>query len=119
MLRWLDAWLERRGLLAVVSVRMIPLAPFGLIGYGYGTTSVRPWHYLLGTAAAAAPSALSYAALGAAVVDPRGATLVAYAPAVLGLVISAAVVLYLRLSAREHASTDGQPTGAGPAQADG
>ena len=34
----LDGWLARRGLLAVVVVRLLPLAPFGLVGYAYGTT---------------------------------------------------------------------------------
>ena len=97
----LDAWLARRGLPAVVLVRMMPLAPYGLIGYLYGTTSVRTRHYLAGTAIGATPSALSYAAVGAAVVNPTGATLLAYAPAALGLLVSAGVAIYWRLSTRD------------------
>jgi len=33
--RWerLDAWLRRQGLLAVIVARLMPLAPFGLVGY--------------------------------------------------------------------------------------
>src|SRR5919107_585461 len=31
----LDGWLNRRGLSAVLLVRFLPLAPFGLIGYAY------------------------------------------------------------------------------------
>ena len=38
----LDGWLNRRGLAAVLLVRFLPLAPFGLIGYAYGTTSRLP-----------------------------------------------------------------------------
>jgi uncharacterized membrane protein YdjX (TVP38/TMEM64 family) len=66
-----DGWLARRGLLAVVVVRMLPLAPFGFIGYAYGATSVQFRHYFLGTAIGATPSAISYATIGAAAGGPR------------------------------------------------
>ena len=35
----LDAWLNRTGLLSVIVVRLLPIAPYGLVGYVYGTTS--------------------------------------------------------------------------------
>ena len=63
----LDGWLNRRGLSAVLLVRFLPLAPFGLIGYAYGTTSVCRKRYLLGTTLASIPSAVTYAVIGAAV----------------------------------------------------
>jgi uncharacterized membrane protein YdjX (TVP38/TMEM64 family) len=68
--RWerLDAWLCRRGVLAIAVVRFLPLGPFGLVGYCYGTTSVPLLPYLLGTLIGATPSAIWYALIGAAVV---------------------------------------------------
>ncbi|NUT36933.1 MAG: TVP38/TMEM64 family protein, partial [Hamadaea sp.] len=68
-----DAWLARRGTLAVVVVRLLPIAPFGLVGYAYGTSGTRFRHYLTGTAIGGAPSSFAYAAIGAAVVAPSGA----------------------------------------------
>ena len=104
--RWerLDAWLRRRGLLAVIVVRLMPLAPFGLVGYAYGATSVRARHYLLGTLIAAIPSAVAYAVIGAAVVAPSRVDAVAFVPAALGLLVSAAAAAYWRWSARDAAA---------------
>lgn len=105
--RWhrLDAWLTRRGLLAVVVTRLMPLAPFGLVGYAYGTTSVRVRHYLLGTLVAATPSAVTYAIVGAAVVAPSGVDAVAFVPAALGTLVSAGAALHWRRTSR--AATEG------------
>jgi uncharacterized membrane protein YdjX (TVP38/TMEM64 family) len=92
----LDAWLARRGLLAVVMVRLLPMAPFGLVGYAYGTTSARPRHYLLGTLIAATPSAFTYAVIGAAVVSPASIGPLTLIPAAIGALFSTAVVVYWR-----------------------
>jgi uncharacterized membrane protein YdjX (TVP38/TMEM64 family) len=102
--RWsrLDAWLSRRGLLAVTVVRMMPIAPYGLVGYAYGTTSVRRWHYLLGTLIGATPSAFTYAAVGAAAVRPGAIGLVTFLPAAIGLLITLAAAIYWRQSARRR-----------------
>lgn len=109
--RWdrLDMWLTRRGLLAVIVSRLTPLAPFGLVGYAYGTTSVRVGHYLLGTLIAATPSAVAYAVIGAAVVAPSRVDAVAFVPATLGLLVTAAAALHWRRSARPRYGT--VPTG--------
>jgi uncharacterized membrane protein YdjX (TVP38/TMEM64 family) len=100
--RWsrLDAWLSRRGLLAVTVVRMMPIAPYGLVGYAYGTTSVRRWHYLLGTFIGGSPSAFTYAAVGAAAVRPGAIRLITFLPAAIGLVITIAAAIYWRYSGR-------------------
>jgi uncharacterized membrane protein YdjX (TVP38/TMEM64 family) len=96
----LDAWLARRGLLGVTVVRLMPLAPYGLIGYAYGTTSVRWWNYIAGTAIGAAPSAFTYAALGAAVVEPGAIGWLTLIPAGIGLAIAAAAFVYWRHTGR-------------------
>ena len=46
--------------------------PYGLVGYAYGASAVRVRHYALGTLISAAPSAVSYALLGAAIASPEG-----------------------------------------------
>jgi len=99
-----DRWLHRRGLLAVIVVRLLPLAPFGLIGYAYGATSVRRWHYLVGTTIAAAPSAACYAAVGAAVVAPSGIRLVTVIPALIGVALCAGAAGYWRRHGRRGAA---------------
>jgi uncharacterized membrane protein YdjX (TVP38/TMEM64 family) len=96
----LDGFLNRRGLSAVLLVRFLPLAPFGLIGYAYGTTSVCRRQYLLGTLIAAAPSAVTYAVLGAAVTAPGRISVLTLAPAALGFVLTTAIVWRWRRTAR-------------------
>lgn len=96
----LDAWLARRGLLGVAVVRMMPLAPFGLIGYAYGTTSVKRRNYLGGTLIGATPSAFSYAAIGAAVVRPNAIRWLTFLPAAIGLLIAAGAFVYWRRAGR-------------------
>src|SRR5689334_9304807 len=100
----LDGWLNHRGLSAVLLVRFLPLAPFGLIGYAYGTTSVCRKRYLLGTTLAAIPSAVTYAVIGAAVTSPGHMSPITLAPAVIGLVLTAVIVARWRLSAKRAAA---------------
>jgi uncharacterized membrane protein YdjX (TVP38/TMEM64 family) len=100
----LDGWLNRRGLAAVLLVRFLPLAPFGLVGYAYGTTSVCRKRYLLGTTLAAVPSAVSYAVIGAAVASPGSMNPVTLAPAAIGFALTTTIVLRWRLAARRDAA---------------
>ena len=100
----LDGWLNRRGLSAVLLVRFLPLAPFGLVGYAYGTTSVCRKRYLLGTTLAAVPSAVSYAVIGAAVASPGSMNPLTLAPAAIGIGLTTTIVLRWRLAARRDAA---------------
>ncbi|AGL15516.1 TVP38/TMEM64 family protein [Actinoplanes sp. N902-109] len=100
----LDGWLNRRGLAAVLLVRFLPLAPFGLIGYAYGTTSVCRKRYLLGTTLASIPSAVSYAVIGAAVAAPGSLNPLTLAPAAIGIGLTTTIVLRWRLAARRAAA---------------
>ena len=99
----LDGWLNRRGLSAVLLVRFLPLAPYGLIGYAYGTTSVCRTRYLLGTTLAAIPSAVSYAVIGAAVAKPGEMSPLTLAPAVIGFTLTTAIVWRWKRAARREA----------------
>ncbi|HCT80992.1 MAG TPA: TVP38/TMEM64 family protein [Micromonosporaceae bacterium] len=98
----LDNWLAQRGLVAVVVVRLLPIAPFGLVGYAYGASSVRFGHYLAGTAIGATPSAISYATIGAAAVSPSSMSWLTFLPAALGIAISTAAALHWRRLARRN-----------------
>jgi uncharacterized membrane protein YdjX (TVP38/TMEM64 family) len=100
----LDGWLNRRGLSAVLLVRFMPLAPFGLVGYAYGTTSVCRKRYLLGTTLASVPSAVSYAVIGAAVASPGSMNPLTLAPAAIGIGLTTTIVLRWRLAARRAAA---------------
>jgi uncharacterized membrane protein YdjX (TVP38/TMEM64 family) len=99
----LDNWLSRHGLLAVLVVRLVPIAPFGLVSYCYGGTGVRTRHYLLGTLIGAAPSAVTWAAIGAAAIDPAGAGPLTLLPAAIGLCVSTTAALWWRASMRREA----------------
>jgi uncharacterized membrane protein YdjX (TVP38/TMEM64 family) len=61
----LDALLRRRGLMAVIGVRLIPILPFTAINYGAGLTAVRRRDYAIGTALGIIPGTVAYVALGA------------------------------------------------------
>jgi uncharacterized membrane protein YdjX (TVP38/TMEM64 family) len=99
----LDGWLNRRGLSAVLLVRFLPLAPFGLIGYAYGTTSVCRKRYLLGTTLASIPSAVSYAVIGAAVTSPGHMNPLTLAPALIGITLTTTIVVRWRRAAKRAA----------------
>jgi uncharacterized membrane protein YdjX (TVP38/TMEM64 family) len=76
----------RQGLPAVVVCRLIPLVPFGVSNYAFGTTSVRFGQFLAGTMLGVVPATAAYAALGTATMngDPRGATYAGAAVVLLG-----------------------------------
>ncbi|GAB3536309.1 hypothetical protein GCM10027403_16650 [Arthrobacter tecti] len=60
-----DDVLRRRGFLAVVGVRLVPVLPFTAINYSAGLTSVGWRPYFLGTAVGILPGTISFLALGA------------------------------------------------------
>lgn len=103
-LQRLDGWLNRRGLAAVLLVRFLPLAPFGLIGYAYGTTSVCQKRYLLGTTLASIPSAISYAVIGAAVAQPGEMSPLTVAPALIGFALTTTIVVRWKRASRRQAA---------------
>ncbi len=54
----LNQWLSRRGLFAVLGLRVLPLAPFPLINLAAGASPVRFSDFMLGTAAGMIPGIL-------------------------------------------------------------
>lgn len=101
----LDGWLARRGILAVVVVRLLPVAPYGLVGYAYGASSTRFSHYLLGTAIGGLPSSISYATIGAAAVAPGAISWITFLPAACGIILSTSAALYWRATSTRATAT--------------
>ena len=85
----------RRALVSVLICRLIPLVPFGISNYAFGTASVRLLPYVAGTLIGALPATVAYAALGAAAMhgDAIGTTVAGAAVATLG--VGGAIGTYL------------------------
>ncbi|GAB3557797.1 hypothetical protein GCM10027405_03210 [Arthrobacter alkaliphilus] len=90
----LDEVLRRRGFVAIVAVRLVPVLPFTAINYLAGLTSVAWWPYLLGTALGILPGTVSYVTLGA--FGLQFGWQVQAALAVLGLLTLAGLVVAVR-----------------------
>lgn len=66
----LDAWLERRGFLAVLYVRLIPVIPFNALNYAAGVTGLSFRDFAASTALGIIPGTFAFAALGGSFEDP-------------------------------------------------
>ncbi|MBU7599159.1 TVP38/TMEM64 family protein [Streptomyces sp. P38-E01] len=66
----LDAFLTRRGFVAVLLVRLVPLFPFSVINYGAGVAGVRFSSYVTATALGIIPGTVVYTGLGGSLGDP-------------------------------------------------
>ncbi len=86
-----DRLLRRRGLLSVVTVRLLPVAPFGLVSYAFGATQISVGTYLLGTALGVAPGTAVFAVVGASALQPRSPAFIAACAAAAALAVGAAV----------------------------
>ncbi|MEV6426756.1 TVP38/TMEM64 family protein [Nocardia sp. NPDC051463] len=62
--RAIDTRLERRGWLAVGSLRLIAFAPFSVINYCCGLSSIRFWPYMVATVAGILPGTVGTVILG-------------------------------------------------------
>ncbi len=60
-----DALLLRRGFVAVLTARLLPVVPFTAVTYAAGLSTVRSRDHLLGTALGIVPGTLAYVAVGA------------------------------------------------------
>lgn len=60
-----DEVLRRRGLVALIGVRLVPVLPFTVINYTAGLTGVRRRDYAIGTMVGILPGTIAYVAVGA------------------------------------------------------
>lgn len=63
-------WLDRRGALAVLTVRFVPIIPFGLVNYAFGATRVRYRAFVAGTAVGLLPITVLNVLVGATATRP-------------------------------------------------
>ena len=56
--------LRRRGLLAVFAVRIVPVAPFAVVGIVGGAVRIKLWHFALGTVLGMVPGTLTTSVFG-------------------------------------------------------
>ncbi|MGQ0626357.1 MAG: TVP38/TMEM64 family protein [Sporichthyaceae bacterium] len=66
----IDDVVQRRGLAAIIGLRLVPIVPFTLFNYACGLSGVRTRDYLLGTAIGVIPGTCAYVAAGAYGTDP-------------------------------------------------
>ena len=87
--------LRKRGLIAVLAVRIVPVAPFIVVGIIAGALRIKLWHFALGTAIGLLPGTLTTTVFGeqltAALEDPSSINYWLVA----GVVLAFAVVMYV------------------------
>ncbi len=95
-----------RGILAVAVSRMVPIVPFCISNYIFGTTSVRFLPFVAGTLFGAMPATLAYAALGSATAhhNATGMTIAGAVVATLGIGGSIGTFLMWRRRPRRTAA---------------
>ena len=96
-----DRALQRRALLGVLVLRLLPIAPFGLVSYALGATGVGVGAYTLGTLLGIAPGTVLYAVIGANAVAPTSPAFIASSVAALAMA-AAGVVGARRVCAEPH-----------------
>ena len=110
-LQRLDRFLARRGLVAVIGLRLVPLVPFALLNYGSGVTAVRLRDYTIDSAIGMTPGIIAYTAVGGSLTDPTSPQFLA---AVTGLAtLTLAGALAARRARRRENLADPRPVGEG------
>jgi uncharacterized membrane protein YdjX (TVP38/TMEM64 family) len=108
-----DALLRRRGLLAVLGVRLVPVLPFTAINYAAGLTAVRTRDYLVGTALGIIPGTVAYVALGAYGTTPGSWPFVVAVLVLVALSAGGAALARRSHRYRRRAGAAGEDLGAG------
>ncbi|GGP77692.1 TVP38/TMEM64 family protein [Saccharothrix coeruleofusca] len=88
-----DAALERRGVWAVIGLRLLPVVPFGAVNYAAGLSGLRVGAFALGTAVGVVPATLVYTTTGSSLgsMSPAGWALAGAAvalPALVGFAVA-------------------------------
>ncbi|MDQ2796967.1 MAG: TVP38/TMEM64 family protein [Actinomycetota bacterium] len=88
----IDELLNRRGFLAVITLRLIPIVPFAPANYLAGATALKPLTYVVATAIGIVPSCTAYVVVGAYGNRPGSTPFLIAIGGVLVLLIGGAVV---------------------------
>lgn len=64
-----DDWLTRRGFVAVLYTRLLPIVPFNALNYVSGVTGVRLRDYVIGTVVGIIPATFAFSSLGSNIDD--------------------------------------------------
>lgn len=97
-----DELIARRGLLAVVVVRLVPIVPFTAVNYTAGLTGLRLSHYTAGTALGIIPGTVAYVALGTYGTTPGSWPFLISAAALVLLSVGGLLAARGRRSAKEQ-----------------
>lgn len=89
-----DELVRRRGLLAVLGLRLVPVVPFTALNYAAGLTAVRVRDYAVGTALGMLPGTVTFVALGAYGSSPGSWPFVLAVLALVGLVAGGVTVAH-------------------------
>jgi uncharacterized membrane protein YdjX (TVP38/TMEM64 family) len=68
-----DGWLRKRGFLALLYARLVPIVPFNLLNYAAGVAGMSTRSYVIATAVGIVPGTIAYTALGSAARHPGSA----------------------------------------------
>jgi uncharacterized membrane protein YdjX (TVP38/TMEM64 family) len=87
-----DALMDRRGFVAVLAGRLLPMVPFVVFSYGAGLTALRWGPYAAGSAVGLVPSTVVQVGVGASAgAIVAGATPLTVVPVVVAVVLLAAL----------------------------
>lgn len=94
---WVRTRIDHSGLLAMISLRLIPAMPFAVMNYASALSGVRLWQYLLGTVLGVLPGTITIVVLGDAAVGGNPPLAMLMVSVVSGLVgVGGALVAALR-----------------------
>jgi uncharacterized membrane protein YdjX (TVP38/TMEM64 family) len=92
-----DALLVRRGTLAVLTGRLVPVVPFTLVSYAGGLSGIRLRDYLAGTALGLVPGTVLHVTIGATVGSASGRPVLLLSLVPLALALAALAVVRTRV----------------------
>lgn len=99
----LDEMVRRRGVAAVIGIRLVPTGPFAIVNAACGLTAVRVRDYAIGTAIGMVPGTVTFVVLGAYGASP-GSLPFLLAVVCLVVLIGVGVVVNRRNAARDAES---------------
>ncbi len=62
--------MRSRGLLGVVTLRLVPVVPFNVLNYAFGLSTVERRNHVIGTGIGIVPGTVAFVALGSSIADP-------------------------------------------------